>query len=143
MASAAGRNVTSPDQQSLLGSRPSVPRESYAPASQDARSLIFQPFGPRMQVAMEIRAPKRVYRFNGAFVVSLEYLDDGGTIFASHRDLPVHGYGESLAEATEAFSTAFDLQYRTLVEQDDQNLSPYARELREKLRSAVAHVSEK
>lgn len=117
------------------------PGPSYVPAYCSApRALIFQPFGPRMQVSVILRAGDRVYKLRGPLVINIEYLEDG-TVFATHRDLPVHGYGETLNEALESFGAGFDLQYRSLVDEPDPaQLTPHALELGRKLRAFVGSI---
>jgi hypothetical protein len=57
---------------------------------------------------------------------------EGGVIFVSVKDLPVSGYGNSIPEALSAFSDAFELQWKNLVEGPESDLSPKALEYRKR-----------
>lgn len=103
--------------------------------------LHFASFSPRMQVVIFIEAEKRVYRLREPFVILLEELDDG-TIFASHRVLPVHGYGASTSDALEAFDVMFDVQWRNVVERDDSALTANAKIAKAALKSVVVRVED-
>lgn len=115
--------------------------ESYAPATPGASTRLIFP-GPRMQVRTQIVAGPRCYNLKGMFVVDLEYLDDDGQVFASHRSLPVHGYGSDQGEALEAFCEAFDFQWRQLVEAPEESLTAGGKKRASAMREAVQSVDE-
>lgn len=121
--------------------RPRRVEPRFEPAGCD---VIYVPFeGPRMSFQVTLRSGPRVYRLRGAFAIKLEYLGDG-TVFASHENLPVHGYGRSVDDALQSFSEMFDLQWRELVEIDEPEvrLTSGARRDRERLQSIVQNVEE-
>jgi hypothetical protein len=95
---------------------------------------------PRLYVISVLRSGKRLYRLGGIFVVTFSSLEDG-TIFARNTRVGVHGYGETYREAFDAFATAFDLQWRNLVDEPDvSKLTEHAQGLRNELRAAVTEV---
>jgi len=94
---------------------------------------------PRLLVVSVIQYGQRFYRLGGVFVVKFSRLDDG-TVFARNARVGVHAYGESHREAFEAFSEAFDVQWRSLVEESLDNLTEHARVLRASLQAAVSGV---
>lgn len=98
--------------------------------------------GPRLSQQVVVASSRRLFRLAGPISVSLEYLDEG-TVFASHAQLPVHGYGKTFAEALDGFCEMFDSQYRDLVEAPDAQLTPHARRERAKLEAIVAAVEAK
>ncbi len=112
-------------------------RDAYQPTNASTK-LFFLP-GPKMQVRTFIPAGERRYELCGAFVVDFEFLPDN-TVFASHRSLPVHGYGESVERALDEFFAAFDMQWRNLIEVAESTLTPGALDSRAALRSVVASV---
>ena len=114
-----------------------TPGEGYVSTTE----IRFQPFHQRMQVVIQIEGDGRVYRLRGAFVIQLEYLDDD-TIFASHKNLPVHGYGAGLDDAIEAFAAMFDVQWRSLVDADVSALTVHARNVRGRLQAVVESVED-
>jgi hypothetical protein len=111
----------------------------YALASGAIQTRLVFPRGPRMQLRWVIEAPERRYVLRDTFRIELTYLEDG-TVFAKHRRLPVHGYGETQAEAISAFCEAFDHQWRHLVEAAPETLAAHAMTLRESLQAAVSDV---
>lgn len=115
--------------------------DSYAPATPGATTRLIFP-GPRMQVRTQIVAGPRRYNLKGMFVIDLEYLDDEGQVFASHRTLPVHGYGGDQGDALEAFCEAFDVQWRHLVDVQEDTLTDGGRRRRQAMRDAVETVVE-
>jgi len=121
--------------------RASGERISYAPAvAEQPRQVIYKPFGPKMQVLVVIRQPERIYRLKGTLVIDLEQEEDG--VCASHRTLPVMGYGGSAAEAIADFAEMFDAQYRGLVEESDaEELSAGGRQARRQLEALVEDIS--
>lgn len=121
----------------------SRPRQSsYAPASgtQSQHALLGQRV--RMQVRTTIRCSEREYHLRGAFVISLDYIDAGQEVFASHRHLPVHGYGKSDSEAIASFLEAFDHQYRELVECGLDELTPGGQKRRRLIEDVVESVQQ-
>lgn len=90
-------------------------------------------------MAAAILRPERVFRLRGTFVVQMTELDDG-TVVVGHRELPVDGYGPTGAEALAAFEEAFELQWENLVERPVDELTPYARALRERFLALVEEV---
>lgn len=115
--------------------------EGYSPANQEpCLKLVFP--GPRMQLQAVIVTPERSFLLKGMFVVQLSYLEDG-TVFASHRELPVHGYGPNQKAALAAFSEMFDVQWRNLVEVAETALTAGGLRRRKALVDAVAAVAER
>lgn len=98
-------------------------------------SLIFSP----PMVSAVLRSPHRIFRMRGTFVLDSKHLEDG-TIFVRHRELPVYGYGETIAEALNGFAEMFELQWSSLVEGDDADLAEDAIIARQQFRDAVQDV---
>lgn len=96
--------------------------------------------GPRLNVMSNLRAGERVYELRGSFIVRLTV--DDGVVSASHRDLPVFGYGSTAGEAFGMFAEYFDEQYRDLVEADEASLTEDALIVRRQLQRVVAAVHE-
>lgn len=114
-------------------------RSSYAPAvAEEAAQVIYQPFGPKMQVLVVIRQPERVYRLRGTLIIELRQED--GEICAYHRRLPIVGYGLDAGEAINDFAEMFDAQYRGLVECDEGELSEGALQARRHFEALVEDV---
>lgn len=106
-----------------------------------ATSVIYKSFRPKQHVTVDLVYRDRIYRLKGTFVIDVEHLDDGDTVFVSHRSLPVHGYGDTLAEALAAFAEAFDLQWIRLVEEEDSSkLTPSGLRSRSALEGVVESV---
>lgn len=82
-----------------------------------------------------------VHRLNGPFAVQVEYLQDG-TVFASHRRLPIHGYGRTVATALLEFAGMFDALWRSLHDVPPEKLTHRAQRFREQLDSMVAKIDE-
>jgi hypothetical protein len=95
-----------------------------------------------MQVRMQIAAGHRRYDLKGMFVIDLAYLEDEGEVFASHRSLPVHGYGKNEGMALAAFCEAFDFQWRHLVEVPDESLTEGGKRRRQAMQAAVQSVQD-
>ncbi|HEX4338511.1 MAG TPA: hypothetical protein VH062_21550 [Polyangiaceae bacterium] len=76
------------------------------------------------------------------FVIDLAYLDDDGQVFASHRSLPVHGYGPDEGTALAAFCEAFDFQWRHLVEQPEESLTAGGKKRRQAMTAAVQSIED-
>jgi hypothetical protein len=116
-----------------------VPRDSYeATEPGKTTDLVFP--GPRMQMRTEIVAAARRYELDGVFVVNIEYLEDD-IVFVSHRTVPVHAYGNSLAEALGTFGEAFDMQWRSLVDVAETSLTAGGVKRRRAMEGVVARVS--
>ena len=116
-----------------------VPRDSYeATEPGKTTDLVFP--GPRMQMRTEIIAAARRYELGGVFVVNIEYLEDD-IVFVSHRTVPVHAYGNSLAEALGTFGEAFDMQWRSLVDVAEGSLTAGGVKRRRAMEAVVARVS--
>lgn len=113
-----------------------TPRDPYVPASPNIATKLILP-GPKMQVRHEISVGDRRYRLQGMFVIDIEYLAEGG-VFASHRSLPVDGYGGDQVAALAAFYEAFDFQWRHLVEVDEETLTEGGVRRRRAMEQAVA-----
>lgn len=126
-----------------LFGHPKLPEtEGYSSASGSLGRCVttFAAFGaPRLSQHIAVVAAGRRYALRGPLSVSLEYLEDG-TVFATHAQLPVHGYGKSFGEALDSFCAMFDSQYRDLVEAPVELLTEHARDEREKLQRIVAAV---
>jgi hypothetical protein len=116
-------------------------RDSYAPTELGKTTNLVFP-GPRMQLRTQVVAESRVYELKDVFVVSLEYLEDD-IVFVTHRTVPVHAYGRGLKEALAAFSEAFDLQWRSLVEAPEDSLTPGGLKRRHAMQAVVGSVVEK
>jgi hypothetical protein len=127
---------------SIPRKRPTEPVASYVSADGEHSSTVIWGAFPRLQVSTVLKAPARLYRLRGMFVVEVSNLEDG-TVYAKHRSLPVYGYGQDVREALAAFAEAFDVQWRMLVEEDDDELlSGHARSLKNELRAAVSDASD-
>ena len=116
----------------------SVTETTYVSADTNHSTELIFP-GPRMQYQMVIPAGSRRYHLKDWFVVNLSYLDDG-QVFADHGSLPVHGYGDNMNEAMNAFCEAFDVQWRSLVEVSEDSLTSGGKRRRAALREAVKDV---
>ena len=116
-------------------------RDSYAATEPGKTTNLVFP-GPRMQLRTQIVAESRVYELKDLFVVSLEYLEDE-IVFVTHRTVPVHAYGRGPIEALRAFSEAFDLQWRSLVETPEDSLTAGGIKRRRAMQAVVASVNEK
>jgi hypothetical protein len=114
--------------------------ESYAPATPGIPSRLIFP-GPRMQVRTQIQFNRRRYTLRDVFVIDLSYTEDG-EVFASHRVLPVHGYGTDQRAALDAFCEAFDFQWRHLVEPSEDGLTEGGRRRRKAMQEVVQNVEE-
>jgi hypothetical protein len=92
-----------------------------------------------MQVQTRIVVDDRQYVLKDMFVIDLEYLEDEGQvqIFASHRTLPVHGYGADQREALQAFCKAFDFQWRHLVQVPEDSLTEGGKRRRDAMLAVV------
>ncbi len=118
-----------------------TPRDSYAATELGKTTNLVLP-GPRMQLRTQIVAESRVYELKDLFVVDLEYLEDD-IVFVSHQTVPVHAYGRGPKEALRAFSEAFDLQWRSLVDTPESNLTVGGLKRRRAMEAVVASVSDK
>jgi hypothetical protein len=116
-----------------------VPRDSYEPTEPGKTTDLVFP-GPRMQMRTEIVAATRRYELQGVFVVNIEYLEED-VVFVSHRTVPVHAYGSSLAEALSTFGEAFDMQWRSLVDVPEASLTEGGIKRRRAMEAVVARVS--
>lgn len=116
-----------------------VPGDSYEPTEPGKTTDLVFP-GPRMQMRTEIVAAKRRYELVGVFVVNIEYLEDE-VVFVTHRTVPVHAYGKSLAEALSAFGEAFDMQWRSLVDVAEASLTEGGIRRRQAMKAVVARVT--
>ena len=124
---------------SPLGADPTTGQvELYASAEQPSHQCTLVYPGPRMRLTTSVQVPGRRYELRGMFVVQIDHLED--SVFATHRDLPVHGYGRDQKDALSAFCEMFDMQYRSLVEEDENNLTPGGIQRRQALRDVVARV---
>jgi hypothetical protein len=94
---------------------------------------------PRLLVIAALASGSRLYRLEGVFVVRFSSLADG-TIFAENGRTSTHAYGETYREAYDAFSEAFDVQWRSLVEVDPASLTEHAQGIRARLRAAVTEI---
>lgn len=74
---------------------------------------------PGMQVVPAVTASGRRYRLGQNLILRVTYHADG-TVEVRHRSLPVMGIGDTLQEARTDFSEMFDVQYRGLVEESDE-----------------------
>jgi len=117
----------------------SVPRDSYEPTEPGKTTDLVFP-GPRMQMRTEIVSEARRYELAGVFVVNIEYLESD-VVFVSHRTVPVHAYGNSLADALSTFGEAFDLQWRSLVDVPEASLTEGGIKRRDAMEAVVARVS--
>jgi len=93
-----------------------------------------------MQMRTEIVSEARRYELAGVFVVNIEYLESD-VVFVSHRTVPVHAYGNSLADALSTFGEAFDLQWRSLVDVPEASLTEGGIKRRDAMEAVVARVS--
>jgi hypothetical protein len=139
LATAEARCFTSAEGSSSSRVR-NVTEATYVSADTNHSTELIFP-GPRMQYQMVISAGSRRYHLKDWFVVNLSYLDDG-QVFADHATLPVHGYGEDLSDALNAFCEAFDFQWRCLVEVSEDTLTSGGRNRRATLEAAVKEVVE-
>lgn len=114
-----------------------VETEPYTSAEAKRSTLIYSG-GPAWQLQTVICVGERRYQLAGIFAIDLEYDVDG--VFASHKRLPVSGFGETLDKALEAFCEAFDYQYRGLVEDDESSLTEDAKRHRQALKAVVVGV---
>lgn len=114
--------------------------ESYASAEEPNHGVcsIFYP-GPRMQLTTVLQVPGRTYKLRGVFVIDVEHLPDG-VVFVTHRALPVHGYGIDQSEAFASFCESFDMQWRSLVEVEQDNLTEGGRARSHALAQSVEEV---
>lgn len=96
-------------------------------------------FSPRMQVVIHIEWEGRNYRLRGPFAIQLEQLD-AETVFASHKTLPVHGYGPTTRDALEAFAAMFDAQWQNVAAKADSALTPNAQTVKAQLKNLVDRV---
>ncbi|GMV15497.1 MAG: hypothetical protein AMXMBFR56_37210 [Polyangiaceae bacterium] len=117
-------------------------KETYAAASPGASTHLIFP-GPRMQVRTQIAVGERRYDLKDVFVIDLEYMeeDDQVQVFASHRTLPVHGYGADQPEALRDFCEVFDFQWRHLVDVPEESLTPGGKRRRQAMLNAVEKVA--
>lgn len=76
------------------------------------------------------------------FAIDVEYLDDG-TVYVSHRQLPVHGNGESLDDAIADFGATFDALWRRLKEAGPARMTPHAQRVWDRLQHYVEGVTER
>lgn len=135
-----------PEMYELTEATSSAPRRPAARISgfQDAGTSerMYIPFGPRMRVVIELRAPDgaRRYILKSSLIIRLSYQEDG-TVFASHATLPVHGYGPSEADAVASFADSFDWQWRHIANATDAELTIPARAKRDAMRSFVEEVA--
>ncbi len=84
-------------------------------------------------------AEKRTYFFRDA--LELQFFMKDGRITARSDLLSLDGYGDSTVEATDDLSENFDLQYRALVEDEDEDgLSPGALAIRKTLLDIVDRI---
>ncbi len=115
--------------------------EKYEPANPGpaSSSLIFM--GPRMQVRTQVAFGSRRYHLRDVFVVALEYAETG-EVFATHRQLPVHGQGMDQAEALASFCETFDFQWRNLVDVPLDSLTPGGQTRRRAMEAVVDRVEE-
>lgn len=118
------------------------PEVDYVGASPISTRVFFP--GPRMQMEHGIDVGSRRYVLNGFFVIELEHEGDGvdAAVYASHRSLPVSGFGRDAKEALQAFYDAFDHQYRHLVEVEPDSLTAWARQMREAMKRAVVRIEQ-
>lgn len=132
------QNITYAEGQSSPTGR-AVPRDLYAATEPGTTTNLVLP-GPRMQLRTQIVAASCVYELKDVFGVDLDYLEDD-VVFVSHRTVPVHAYGGSLEEALSAFSEAFDLQWRSLVDVPESSLTDGGVKRRRAMQAVVAKVS--
>lgn len=137
LATAEARCFTSAEGSSS-GRFRSVTETTYVSADTNHSTELIFP-GPRMQYQMVIPAGSRRYHLKDWFVVNLNYLENG-QVFADHSTLPIHGYGDNLTEALNAFCEAFDFQWRNLVEVPEDSLTPGGKRRRSALNEAVKDV---
>lgn len=111
----------------------------FFPASRsDSCELIRM--GPKMSLSSEITVDQRTFVLARPLRVDVNYTASG-EVFASHKTLPVSGYGRSLDEALAGFNRSFAVQWDMLVDCDESELAPSAIRARNSLKEAVSRIN--